>query len=107
MPILPKKPCRKYGCRNYQTENGYCADHQDLAERVDRRVAAHLRGYDSRWTKFRAMYLRQHPVCSRCNTPATVVHHINPLDKGGAKYDEDNLEALCWACHEKHHGRKS
>jgi 5-methylcytosine-specific restriction protein A len=107
MPISPNKPCRAYRCRAYQTANGYCADHQHLAERIDRRLPASQRGYDRTWSKFRAMYLRQHPICQRCGTPAKVVHHINPLDKGGAKYDETNLMALCWDCHEREHGRKS
>jgi len=33
--------------------------------------------------------------------PATEVHHIVPLDKGGSNADE-NLQALCKPCHSRH-----
>ena len=105
MPMAAKLPCRKYGCRYYQTNGGYCDEHQGLVKRIDYREAANKRGYDNNWTKFRAMYLRQHPVCNRCNRPASVPHHVVHLDNGGAKYDEDNLEPLCRECHEREHGR--
>jgi 5-methylcytosine-specific restriction endonuclease McrA len=79
-------------------------EHQPV--RVDDRVPANQRGYDSIWTKFRDMYIRQHPVCVRCGSVAKVVHHIIPIgSEGGDKWDERNLEALCRACHERHHGR--
>ena len=97
------KACAKHGCRNYAEIGSYCSEHQPV--RVDDRANASDRGYDSRWTKFRAMYLRQHPVCERCGKEANVVHHIKPLDEGGEQYNETNLEALCREDHEKHHGR--
>lgn len=59
------------------------------------------------------------PLCEMClknhkTTPATEVHHIRPLSRGGT-HDEDNLMALCKPCHSKitaemddrwHHARK-
>lgn len=91
VPLSAAKPCRRYGCRKYQTANGYCDEHQELARRIDTRDPAHKRGYDSNWSKFRAVYLRQHPTCIKCEKQASTVHHIKPLDEGGAKYDEINL----------------
>jgi 5-methylcytosine-specific restriction protein A len=49
------------------------------------------------------MYLRAHPLCVQCLgrgrvTMATEVHHIVKLRDGGHDAD-DNLMALCHACH--------
>jgi 5-methylcytosine-specific restriction protein A len=85
--------------------SSYCETHQPTRDDPFRKSAIE-RGYDSNWTKFRDMYIRQHPVCNRCDRVATVVHHIKPLDEGGDKHDESNLEPLCRECHERHHGRK-
>jgi 5-methylcytosine-specific restriction protein A len=105
MPKRSPVACGKFGCGRYTELGNYCMEHQPV--RIDERVAANQRGYDSNWTKFRDIFIRQHPVCNRCDSIATVVHHIKPLDQGGSKHDERNLEALCRACHERHHGRKS
>lgn len=63
------------------------------------------RGYDSRWTKARAGYLAQHPLCVCClangrTSAAQVVDHITP-HKGDRVlfWDRDNWQALCWPCH--------
>ena len=104
MPKRPPRMCAKQWCRNYAIENTYyCEEHKPI--RTDEREPANQRGYDSHWTKFRSMYLRQHPVCVRCGRMANVVHHIIPLDEGGEKFSEDNLMALCRYDHEKIHGR--
>ena len=107
MPTRANIPCRKYGCKNYQLQCGFCQDHQELVKRIDYREPANKRGYDAAWTKFRVMFLRQHPVCKQCSGVASVVHHIIPLDESGAKYDENNLMSLCRDCHERVHGRIS
>jgi 5-methylcytosine-specific restriction protein A len=103
MPKRTPKQCGHHGCRGYAEQGHYCNAHQPI--RADERVPANMRGYDSNWTAFRNMYIRQHPVCNRCDRMATVVHHVKPLDEGGSKYDEGNLESLCRVCHERHHGR--
>lgn len=103
MPKRPPRMCAKQWCSKHAEQGYYCLDHQPV--RTDERLSAHKRGYDSSWTNFRAVYLRQHPVCARCGRAANVVHHIIPLEDGGDKYDDGNLEALCRICHEIHHGR--
>lgn len=105
MPYAANKQCRKYGCPKYQVRDGYCDDHQELAIRVDRRPAASERGYDANWTKFSRSFLRANPVCAMCGYEAEVTHHKQPLREGGRKWDRDNLQALCWECHERVHGR--
>jgi 5-methylcytosine-specific restriction protein A len=68
------------------------------------------REYNSLWQKFRAVYLSLHPICVKCESkgyvvPAVLIHHVKPLDEGGSKYNEDNLQALCNDCHEEIHGK--
>ena len=42
--------------------------------------------------------------CNRCGRGGRLeLHHIKPLEKGGRKYDPDNLEVLCRQCHFMHH----
>lgn len=60
------------------------------------------------WRRMRQLALhRDKYLCQECLrqgkiTPATEVHHIKPLEE----YPElalniNNLESLCWECHEK------
>ncbi len=110
MPQRIERPCRAYLCPNTTgNQNGYCEEHQALARQreADRRESAYRRGYDKRWERFRAVYLRKYPLCADCLKAgrlisATEVHHIQKLAKHPEmKYDEDNLMALCHQCHSK------
>ena len=51
-------------------------------------------------------------VCDRCGSETEIprfkkpkripmVDHIIPIKQGGAKYDQSNLQSLCWACHSR------
>ena len=56
------------------------------------------------WRKLRAIKLDENPMCEECArsgrlTPAQMVDHIVPINKGGAELDLDNLQSLCNACH--------
>lgn len=70
-----------------------------------------------RWKKCRRNYLSLHPICERCERLGIVkkadhVHHKTYLDSLSYRDPEkalnyDNLEALCFECHQaEHHGRK-
>ena len=62
MPYKPKRPCRYPGCPGF-CEQGqvFCKDHMEWSS--DRlRGGADARGYDSRWRKARALFLKQHPL---------------------------------------------
>ena len=93
------RPC-KYCRRPTTNANGFCDDHQDKYKDPrrlydDRRGSPSKRGYDAVWTKFRAWYLANNPLCVMCQkegrlTPANEVHHIKPLIEGGARLDENN-----------------
>jgi len=61
--------------------------------------------YQSRqWRELRKLKLEQTPLCEECfrhgrTTPAQMVDHIVPINKGGAPLDINNLQSLCNQCH--------
>lgn len=90
MPYRPPQHKPKRNARQYTTP----------------RAAPSARGYDSRWRRVRANYLRAHPLCAHCATigrvePATEVDHVVPIRRGGARLDPANLQALCKRCHSR------
>ena len=110
MPQKPRRPCRFPGCPGF-CEQGqvFCKEH--MAWSGDRlRGGADACGYDARWRKARALYLRQYPLCVLCHAegkvvPATVVDHIIP-HRGDQKlfWDQANWAALCKECHDRKTG---
>lgn len=61
------------------------------------------KGSDTRWRAFRLTILgRDRYRCTiqlaGCTTLADCVDHIQPLSKGGAKYDPSNCRAACKHC---------
>lgn len=70
------------------------------------------RGYGYAWQQARIPFLRDNPVCVRCEqsgifTPATVVDHIIP-HRGDMTlfWDSDNWQTLCKSCHDKKTNRE-
>ena len=71
-----------------------------------------------RWQECRRAYLQAHPLCERCLAkvpeeivPAKYVHHLTELNAENVNdariaYGFDNLQALCFDCHEELHQRK-
>ena len=109
-----KKPCAHVGCPNV-VESGvrYCSTHsKDITtdrKRYDSmRGTAKERGYDEDWKRVRLRKLAVNPLCERCDEqgrvePAVMVHHIIPIEEGGARLDFDNLMSLCERCHDVMH----
>ena len=111
LSLRPLRPCNHSGCPNLVI-SGRCPQHsKQVQQQYDRqRGSAVERGYDYQWAKFRAIYLSAHPLCTMCEdkgyiVKADLIHHKTPLDQGGSKYNEDNLQALCNDCHEEIHGK--
>ena len=110
MPRAPKRPCRFPGCPNLCEKGVYCPQHQQYdTDHV--RGSADARGYDSRWRRARASFLKHHPLCAECMrqnkiTPATVVDHIVP-HRGDKNlfWDINNWQPLCKDCHDQKTGR--
>ncbi|MEA4898685.1 MAG: HNH endonuclease signature motif containing protein [Christensenellaceae bacterium] len=105
MPRRPPHPCAHPGCPKL-TDSRYCEEHSKAeARRYNRydRDPTSKKRYGRPWQKVRARFLAAHPLCAEClangrTTPASEVHHILPLSRGGT-HAEDNLMALCKPCH--------
>lgn len=105
MPSKPPHPCAHPGCPKLTLER-FCIEHAKAeARRYNRydRDPASKKRYGHQWQKVRARFLAANPLCAEClargiTTPASEVHHILPLSRGGT-HDEDNLMALCKPCH--------
>lgn len=116
MPTKSLHFCNYNGCDQLTTER-YCPEHTKLHEaeqkinRNTNRGTASDRGYDAQWSKARKAYLKRYPLCEQCEkdskiTPAVLVHHVKPIDEGGARLDPRNFMSCCRDCHERIHGRK-
>ncbi len=56
--------------------------------------------HSERWRKYRAAFLRQRPLCTQCEQPATVVDHIHPASsRPDLFWRADNHQPLCERCH--------
>lgn len=109
MGIL-KKRCKTYGCRNFHHNvSGYCDEctaryNETHPRKEPDRPSAAKRGYDWRWRKFAADYLKQHPTCAICGAAATCVDHKDMtadmmMDAYGRfDYDPSHYQALCSSC---------
>lgn len=112
MPNKLKTPCAFPGCPELcEIGQQYCYRHQrQKRSQYDKeRGSAAKRGYDTRWKKARALFLKEHPLCVKCLqegkiTLATVVDHIVP-HKGDYElfWDENNWQPLC----KFHHDQKT
>ena len=107
-PMKPKSPCLHPGCPALVSrgDKGRCPAHRKAYEQdiYRERGSAATRGYDSRWGRFRAWYLRQHPICScGCGRAAIEIHHLIPVTGPDDPkfYDNNNLVALTKECHSR------
>lgn len=71
------------------------------------RGTAAQRGYNTRWRKARAAYLKQFPACRMCNQPATLVDHVI-AHRGDDRlfWDMHNWQPLCTSCHSRNKQRQ-
>ncbi|MHB1455103.1 MAG: HNH endonuclease [Saccharofermentanales bacterium] len=107
MPRRPKRPCSYPNCPEL-TDSRFCIEHERQMnaryERYERDPDTHKR-YGKEWRRIRKIHLTEHPLCEECQrtgtlTPASEVHHIIPLTKGGT-HAEENLMSLCTSCHSR------
>lgn len=109
MPNRAPRECNESGCRELVV-GSYCPKHEAKARKARdeyfdaKRGTAAQRGYDARWRRIRAAFLKAHPSCSRCPNPSAEAHHRVELRKGGTN-EWSNLEALCKPCHSSHTAR--
>lgn len=116
MPSRAPTPCRHPGCARLVATPGRCVEHQPLVHRDYGRAR---RGFDAEvafyrsasWRSVRAAFLREQPLCAACEgnghvVAAKVVDHVRPIKRGGARFDESNLQALCVSCHNRKSARE-
>jgi 5-methylcytosine-specific restriction protein A len=102
MPKKPLNPCKHPGCP-LLTEQKFCDKHKHQYERP----TASEHGYDYKWQVARKKFLKEYPLCAKCQeknklTRATVVDHIIPHRGDGTLFwDKSNWQALCKRCHDK------
>lgn len=104
MPYAPPRLCL---CGEIVASGTYCAcqieRQRERKARADaQRPSARERGYDTKWQRERAAYLKLHPVCAECGTQAaTIVHHKIP-HRGDQKlfWSRSNWMPVCQPCHD-------
>jgi 5-methylcytosine-specific restriction protein A len=116
MPTRTKKFCTWQGC-NKLCSGRYCPEHEKaylekrkLANREygKYRPTVTEQGYGADWRKVRDAYIRLHPLCEICEAegrvvPAWGVDHKIEIKNGGERLDFNNLQSICFDCHEKKH----
>ena len=98
--------CSQPGCGYVAPQGGLCPECRREARRLEDRFrpSAAARGYDSRWRRTRARFLREHPYCAEplCFRPATDAHHRDGKGPNGPLgHDPSNLQALCHGHHSR------
>ncbi len=106
MPTKPRQPCRYTQCSNFAVYRGYCDTHKNSVNGSQRQSASQ-RGYNYKWQRARAAYLKRNPLCVYCSkngrvTAATVVDHVTP-HRGDMIlfWQRSNWQALCKECHDR------
>ncbi|MDY7044047.1 HNH endonuclease [Virgibacillus sp. M23] len=113
------RPCREIGCNNL-TRNSYCKTHEKNAQKTTRNYNQYKRDpkvnafyKSSKWQRVRALAMaRDNGLCQRCLKQgsirqAQVVHHlIEVKDDWSRRYDLENLESVCHACHNQEHKKR-
>ena len=100
MPERQFVPCKLPGCpellKPRRGEPPFCPEHQ--------RPTAPRRGYNAKWRRTRARFLKQHPWCAHCaiegrQVPAVVLDHVIPrealVDRVPDPDADYRLQALC------------
>lgn len=102
-----RRPCLKCGVLSRET---YCPEHRKAKEKERLEKEPHRTIYGTKsWAKARKrIKARDNGECQalvngkQCKSKANLsVHHITPLSRGGAPYDDDNLITLCRPHHEE------
>lgn len=98
---MPRKPGEQYAKKKRQKSN-------EVYNRS--RPERDKQYYSRQWKRVSRLYRQQHPLCEECEregrvTPAELVDHIVAVSDGGSMWEWENLQSLCWACHNRKHGK--
>lgn len=108
MPKKQKTPCRYPGCVEL-SEGRFCEKHTTQYRRVETSSRrSRIKIYSlARWRKLRMFQLRRHPLCNVCGGAASTVDHIIPIEQGGDPWDINNLQTICFQCHQEKRAREA
>ena len=106
---MPKRMCSRPGCPGFAEVRGYCRTHATEQRKYNR--SPNDAFYSSRpWKMSRRKQLHDHPLCqyqledgTLCDRVADSVHHVVPIENGGARRDPRNLMSLCRPHHSAIH----
>lgn len=109
-----KKQCNHAGCRALVPYNEqYCSKHEkpkqvrkyDYKKRKENEGKYFLFYKGKKWRQMSYNYRLNHPICENCIengiiVKSDMVDHVEEIrDNWERRYDETNLKALCWSCH--------
>jgi 5-methylcytosine-specific restriction protein A len=116
---MPMRPCAVASCRNkVEIPELYCEQHKDKSNkdynkhvRYNSDNEKYSRFYsNTQWKRVRKAKLMSNPMCEVCAsegrmTKADMVHHIielrTPIIGWEHRLDKDNLQSICYECHNK------
>lgn len=116
---MPLRPCAVGSCRNkVQIPETYCELHKDQSNknynkhvRYNQDNEKYSKFYSTQaWRTVRRNKLMSDPMCEVCAsegriTKADMVHHIielrTPIIGWEHRLDRDNLQSICYECHNK------
>ena len=104
-----RRVCAEAGCPNDVVTRGRCRQHATRERKWNR--SPNDAFYSSKpWRMSRRKQLHDHPLClyrdengQECGAIADSVHHIVPIEDGGAKRDPNNLMSVCRPHHSAIH----
>lgn len=97
---MPQRLCNQPGCPEHATYRGRCPVHSKDENRRQHSSPGRIYG-SKRWLLLRGrVLLRDNHTCRNCGAfNARQVDHIKPIEDGGDRWAEDNLQTLCDSCH--------
>jgi 5-methylcytosine-specific restriction endonuclease McrA len=106
--MSPIKLCLESTCPNKAEVRGRCREHATEARRFTRSPNDSFYA-STPWRRSRARQLFEHPLCQYvengepCGAIADSVHHVVPIEDGGARRDPANLMSVCRPHHSAIH----
>ena len=113
------KLCTYPGCREIVDDGtARCPHHTEAPSFTPKKRYRHhyhdgKRIYQSaRWRRLRDVQIQREPFCRDCLkydvvTPAKIADHIVEIEDGGDVWNIDNLQSLCFSCHNAKTARKA
>lgn len=108
MPRKQPTPCGHRGCPELSHDH-YCLKHKRQETRREVRGRREkLKIYSTaQWRKLRLIHLRREPLCVLCGAAGHTVDHIVPIEQGGESFSMDNLQTMCFDCHQVKRGQEA